>query len=48
MDEITETIFLGNDMASSNFDLLKKHNITHILVVGTQLKCYFPDTFIYK
>ena len=48
IDKITEKLYLGNNQAAKNKELLKKYKITNILVVGFFLHEYFPEDFKYK
>lgn len=46
-DKITEDIFQGGYRSSENKELLKSLEITHILVVSSELTIHFPDNFEY-
>jgi len=48
IDQITEKLFLGNNNAAKNKEILKQYKITNILVVGFFLHEYFPNDFKYK
>ena len=41
-------LYLGNNEAAKNLELLKKNNITSILICGYFLSEFFPNQFIYK
>ena len=41
-------LYLGNNQAAKNKEILKKYKITNILVVGFFLHEYFPEDFKYK
>lgn len=41
-------LFLGNNEAAKNLELLKKNNITSILICGYFLSEFFPNQFNYK
>ena len=45
---IPQKLYLGNNEAAKNLDILKKNNITSILICGYFLSEFFPDEFIYK
>jgi hypothetical protein len=45
--EITPDIYLGNIIAANNKEHLEEIGITHIIRIGTKLKDYHQDTFIY-
>jgi len=47
-DKITDKIYLGNAEGQKKKQLLKAIRITHILVVGKDLKIHHPNDFIYK
>ncbi len=47
IDQITETIYLGNADGSREKKSLKDKEITHILVCGDLLLKHYPDDFIY-
>lgn len=47
MNHIIDNIFIGNLYDARNYELLKKNNITHILVVGEELDGNFPNLFQY-
>ena len=47
-NEIIDGLFLGDHIASSNQFILKRHNITHVLAVGTGLYPKFPNKYTYK
>jgi atypical dual specificity phosphatase len=48
IDQITDQLFLGNNHAAKNKELLQSYKITNILVVGFFLHEYFPNDFKYK
>ena len=41
-------LYLGNNEAGKNLELLKKNNITAILICGYFLSEFYPNQFIYK
>ena len=45
---IPNKIYLGNNESAKNYELLKEHQITSILICGYFLSEFFPDKFIYK
>ena len=45
---IPQKLYLGNNEAAKNLNILKKNNITSILICGYFLSEFFPDEFIYK
>ena len=45
---IPQKLYLGNNEAAKNLELLKKNNITSILICGYFLSEFFPNEFIYK
>ena len=45
---IPNKLYLGNNEAAKNLELLKKNNITSILICGYFLSEFFPNQFIYK
>ncbi|KAJ8619635.1 hypothetical protein MRB53_028164 [Persea americana] len=46
--QIEEGLFLGSIGVAHNKDILKRFNITHILIVAKSLDPAFPNDFIYK
>lgn len=48
IDQIEENLFLGNEDAALDKDLLKSKGVTHVLAVGTYLEMRFPDDFVYE
>lgn len=44
---VWNSLFLGNHSDSASLELLKEHNITHIVNCARELPCYFPDDFKY-
>ena len=48
LDEITDRVYLGNEIDSNEKKRLQIYGITHILVCGANLKQYYPNDFIYK
>ena len=49
IDEVIEgKLYLGNYEASKQRELLKKYNITAVLVAGSGLRASFPDDFKYR
>jgi protein-tyrosine phosphatase len=47
-DSIIDNIYIGNYATALDLSLLKSLGITHILVVGKNMKELFVDEFIYK
>lgn len=45
--QLTDNIFIGNYSTSTNLQLLKKNNITHILTVLSDFYPPYPDDFKY-
>jgi hypothetical protein len=45
---IPNKLYLGNNESAKNFEILKEHGITSILICGYFLSEFFPDKFIYK
>jgi protein-tyrosine phosphatase len=45
---IPNKLYLGNNEAAKNKDLLKKNNVSAILICGYFLSEFFPDDFTYK
>ena len=45
---IPNKLYLGNNESAKNFEILKEHEITSILICGYFLSEFFPDKFIYK
>jgi protein-tyrosine phosphatase len=45
---IPEKLYLGNNEAAKNLEILKKNNITSILICGYFLSEFYPNEFIYK
>ena len=48
MTEIIENLFLGDCHTARDLAFLKRHNITHILCIASELKPKFPGKFVYK
>lgn len=48
MDQILESLYLGDLMVASSKDLLLKFGITHILTVAKGYPPQFPSFFTYK
>jgi len=48
IDKINEKILLGNAEAQKRRDILKAIGVTHILVVGKELKIHHPNDFTYE
>ncbi len=46
--KILESLYLGNKSCSENYNSLKEHGITNIIVCGEELQCCFPGLFDYK
>jgi len=47
MNEVKPGLFLGTMMASKNKTLLRRHNITHVLIVAANLTQHFPEDMTY-
>jgi len=47
MDMILPRLYLGSLFASRDLSLLQRNNISHILVVGVELKQHYPQNFSY-
>jgi protein-tyrosine phosphatase len=45
---IPNKLYLGNNEGAKNLEILKKNNITAILICGYFLSEFFPNQFIYK
>eukprot|EP01111_Echinosteliopsis_oligospora_P015912 TRINITY_DN6451_c0_g1_i1.p1 TRINITY_DN6451_c0_g1~~TRINITY_DN6451_c0_g1_i1.p1 ORF type:complete len:169 (-),score=28.60 TRINITY_DN6451_c0_g1_i1:23-529(-) len=45
---LPKQLFLGSLRAGLNIDQLLLYKVTHILVVGTELKQHHPEDFVYK
>jgi protein-tyrosine phosphatase len=48
INKITENIFLGNQDAARDKDLLKELNITHVLCCASFIDQFHPNHFTYK
>lgn len=48
IDKIEDNLYLGNEDAAIDKDLLKSKGITHVLAVGTFLEMRFPEEFTYE
>lgn len=48
LDEVVPGVYVSDAYASSSRAVLKHHNITHIVVAGSELPIHFPDEFSYK
>lgn len=48
INKIDENLYLGNEDAALDKDLLKSKGITHVLAVGNFLQMKFPDDFTYE
>lgn len=44
---ILENLFLGDTFDAKNLKFLKQNQISHILVVGSELEVFYPNAFIY-
>lgn len=44
---IPDCLFLGPQEAAADWDQLRAHGITHILVCGAEQELHFPDDFTY-
>ena len=44
---IAPNIFMGSAVAAKNLELLQSTGITHILAIGWNLHCHYPDKFKY-
>jgi hypothetical protein len=47
ISQIDQHLYLGNRQASKNKALLATLGVTHILIVGEELYCWFPEHFKY-
>lgn len=47
LDQINEKIFLSDAKSAGSKELLEKHKITHILVVGQLLEIKYPTSYKY-
>eukprot|EP00026_Physarum_polycephalum_P018961 Phypoly_transcript_20762.p1 GENE.Phypoly_transcript_20762~~Phypoly_transcript_20762.p1 ORF type:complete len:171 (+),score=23.11 Phypoly_transcript_20762:74-586(+) len=47
MNSIIPGLYLGDMEAADELDMLREHNITHILVAGANLYKNYPEEFIY-
>ena len=47
LNQITESIWLGDLVASQNRSILQKHGITHILTIGSGLNPQYPTIYHY-
>lgn len=45
---VEKNLFISDSNAASNISFLKTHNITHILICGTELKARFKDYITYQ
>ena len=45
---IPNKLYIGNNESAKNLEILKKHQITSILICGYFLSEFFPGQFIYK
>ena len=41
-------LYLGSQDAAADLDLLKSHEITHVLNVASGVDNFFPDQFVYR
>lgn len=48
IDQIIDGLFLGDFTAAASLQVLKSHEITHILTAAAGLPLHFPDQFTYK
>lgn len=48
MSKITENIFIGDWHNAQDLNFLKRHNITHILCLASELREIFKKKFVYK
>ncbi len=48
ISKIDDRVFLSGSMNTNKKYMLQNLNITHILVIGTDLLAHFPNDFIYK
>jgi len=46
-DLVIEQIYIGSIQSANTSNKMKELGITHIIVVGSELICKFPDEFIY-
>jgi len=47
MNQILPHLYLGNMFAAKNAALLEQNKISHVLVVGVELRKHFPEKFEY-
>lgn len=47
MSLILENLFLGDIVDAKNLKFLKQNQISHILMVGSELEPFYPQTFVY-
>ena len=47
-EQITEKIYLGNEDTARDKELLKKLNISHILICAEGCEPFFPNEYTYK
>jgi protein-tyrosine phosphatase len=45
---VGKNLYIGDYLSSLNLNVLLQHNITHVLVCGTELSCKFTDRITYK
>jgi protein-tyrosine phosphatase len=48
LNKITDKIFLGNSDSAMDKELMKRYEITNILIIGAFLHEFFPEDFLYK
>jgi predicted protein tyrosine phosphatase len=46
-DLVNEQIYIGSTQSANTSNKMKELGITHIIVVGSELMCKFPDEYIY-
>ena len=46
-DKVTDGLYLGNELTACKKQLLKRGQVTHILIAGVELTPHFPDEFQY-
>ena len=48
ISKIDDHVYLSGSMNTSKKHMLQNLGITHILIIGTDLKAHFPEDFTYK
>lgn len=47
IQKVTNGIFIGDELVANNKKLLTDLNIKHVIVVGFELKAFYPNHFSY-